>query len=187
MTSLTVYKDYLTFLGKNIENTISCEILSYVRGIDVDEKDEAILKILGRRAGLSSRALSNILDIPISTVHRRVKHLERDGVITGYKALIDYEKTTWPIGALLLIDLAEAVPGKGPIPKKVILSSLRRLPEIEEIIEVQAATFDLVVKARFQSLKKLSDFIEELRSVEGIEETSTAIVTDEQVLSPLPT
>jgi DNA-binding Lrp family transcriptional regulator len=161
MAYFAVYKDYLTFLGKNIENAISCEILSYVRGIDVDEKDEAILKILGRRAGLS-----------------------RDGVITGYKALIDYEKTTWPIGALLLIDLAEAVPEKGPIPKKVILTSLRRFPEIEEIVEVQAATFDLVVRARFQSLKKLSDFIEELRSVEGIEETSTAIVTDEQVLSP---
>jgi DNA-binding Lrp family transcriptional regulator len=63
---------------------------------------------------------------------------------------------------------------------------LRRFPEVEEIIEVQAASFDLVVKARFQSLKKLSDFIEELRSVEGIEETSTAIVTAEQVLSPLP-
>ncbi len=174
------------FLGKNIGNAINCENLSYVGGINVDEKDEAILKILGRRAGLSSRALSNMLDIPISTVHRRVKRLERDGVITGYKALIDYEKTTWPIGALLLIDLAEAVPGKGPIPKKVILNSLRRFPEVEEIIEVQAATFDLVVKARFQSLKKLSDFIEELRSVEGIEETSSAIVTDEQVLSPPP-
>jgi DNA-binding Lrp family transcriptional regulator len=152
----------------------------------MDEKDEAILKILGRRAGLSSRALSNMLDIPISTVHRRVKRLERDGVITGYKALIDYEKTTWPIGTLLLIDLAESMPGKGPIPKKVILNSLKRFPEVEEIIEVQAATFDLVVKARFQSLKKLSDFVEELRSVEGIEETSSAIVTDEQVLSPPP-
>ena len=115
---------------------------------------------------------------------RRIKRLEREGVITGYKALIDYEKTTWPIGALLLIDLAEAVPGKGPIPKRVILDSLRRFPEIEEIIEVQAAAFDLVVKARFPSLRTLSNFIEDLRSVEGIEETSSAIVTDEQVLSP---
>jgi len=127
-----------------------------------------------------------MLDIPISTVHRRIKRLERDGVITGYKALIDYEKTMWPIGTLLLIDLAESMHGKAPIPKEVILNSLRRFPEVEEIIEVQAASFDLVVKARFQSLKKLSDFIEELRSVEGIEETSTAIVTAEQVLSPLP-
>lgn len=152
----------------------------------MDEKDEAILAIVGRRAGLSSRALSNMLDIPISTVHRRIKRLERDGVITGYKALIDHEKTTWPIGALLLIDLAEAVPGKGPIPKTAILTALRRFPEIEEILEVQAAAFDLVVKARFQSLKQLSAFIEALRAVEGIEETASAIVTDEHVLAPPP-
>lgn len=150
----------------------------------MDAKDEAIIRVLSRRAGLSSRALSKMLDIPISTVHRRVKRLEREGVITGYKALIDFEQTTWPIGALLLIDLAEVIPGKGHIPKKNILTSLRRFEEIEEIIEVQAAGFDLVLKCRFQSLKKLSEFIEELRYVEGIEETSSAIITDETVTPP---
>lgn len=150
----------------------------------MNEKDEAIIRVLGRRAGLSSRALSNMLDIPISTVHRRVKKLEREGIILGYKALINFEKTTWPIGALLLINLSEAILGKGHIPKKDILRSLRSFDEIEEIIEVQAADFDLVVKARFQSLRKLSEFIEELRYVEGIEETSSAIITEETVLPP---
>jgi DNA-binding Lrp family transcriptional regulator len=152
----------------------------------LDEKDEAIIRVLGRRAGLSSRALSKILDIPISTVHRRVKRLEREGIILGYKALINFEKTIWPIGALLLINLSEVIPGKGHIPKKDVLSSLRSFDEIEELIEVQTADFDLILRARFQSLKKLSDFIEELRSVEGIEEMSSAIITEETVL-PLPT
>jgi Lrp/AsnC family leucine-responsive transcriptional regulator len=150
----------------------------------LDAKDEAIIRVLSRRAGLSSRALSTMLDIPISTVHRRVKRLEREGVITGYKALIDFEQTTWPVGALLLIDLAEVIPGKGHIPKKTILNALRRFTEIEEIIEVQAADFDLVLKCRFHSLKKLSEFIEELRYVEGIEETASAIITDETVTTP---
>ena len=150
----------------------------------MDEKDEAIIRVLERRSGLSSRALSKLLDIPMSTVHRRIKKLEQEGVITGYKAMINYEKTTRPIGALLLINLSEVIPGKGHIPKKNILRSLRSFDEIEEIIEVQAADFDLVAKARFQSLKKLSDFIEELRYVEGIEETSSAIITEETVLHP---
>lgn len=150
----------------------------------MDEKDEAIIRILRRRAGLSSRALSNILNIPISTVHRRIKRLEREGVITGYKALINFEKTPWPIGVLLLIDLAEVVPGKGPIPKRDIIHSLRNFDEIEEIIEVQAVNFNLAVKARFQSLKQLSEFVEELRYVEGIEETISAIITEETVLPP---
>ena len=150
----------------------------------MNEKDEAIIRIIGRRSGLSSRALSKIIGIPISTVHRRIKKLEQDGIIKGYRALIDYEKTSWPIGALLQIDLAEVIPGKGHISKKVIVNTLRKFDEIEEIIEVQAADFDLVARERFQSLKKLSEFIERLRSVEGIEETTSAIITDETFLPP---
>ena len=150
----------------------------------MDKKNESIIRVLGRKAGLSSRTFSKMLGIPISTVHRRVKQLERDGIIMGYKALIDFDKTKWPIGALLLINLAETIPGTKRIPKRDVLHTLKGYNAVEEIIEVQAAYFDLVVKARFQSLKKLSAFIEELRYIEGIEETSSAIITDETVIPP---
>lgn len=152
--------------------------------IKLDEKDESIIKVLSKRAGLSSRALSKMLEIPISTIHRRIKRLERDGVILGYKAMINHEKTPWPIGFLSLIDLAELIPGRGHVPKNEVLRSLMNFGEIEEIIEVQAAGFDLVVKARFRSLKELSAFVEKLRAVEGIEEASSAIITEETFLPP---
>ncbi len=150
----------------------------------MDEKDEVIAKVLARKAGLSSRSLSKMVGIPTSTVHRRVKRLEREGVIVGYKALINYEKTTTPIGAFLLINLAEVIPGRGHIPRKEITAALRKFEEIEEIVEVQATHFDLVVRARFQSLRRLSAFIEELRFVEGIEEISSTIITEETILPP---
>ncbi len=35
----------------------------------MDKKNESIIRILGRKAGLSSRALSKMLGIPISMVH----------------------------------------------------------------------------------------------------------------------
>jgi len=152
----------------------------------MDNKDESIIRVLRRRAGLSSRTLSRMLGIPISTVHRRIKRMEQKGIITGYKALINFEKTAWSIGALALINLTEMIPGKGHIPKRDIVQSLSRLEKIEEIMEVQAANFDLALKARFVSLKKLGEFIESLRSIKGIEETSSAIITEEMVLSPKP-
>jgi Lrp/AsnC family leucine-responsive transcriptional regulator len=151
----------------------------------MDKKNEAIIRILSRKAGLSSRTLSKMLKIPISTVHRHVKKLEHEGVITGYKAVINFEKTSWPIGTLLMVNLAEVIPGKGHIPKKDILRSLTRFKEIEEIIEVQAANFDLILKARFESLKEQSNFVEELRCIEGIEEISSAIIIEETIL-PAP-
>lgn len=149
----------------------------------MDRKNQAIIRILSRKAGLSSRALSKMLKIPISTVHRRIKKLEREGIIEGYKALINFEKTSWPIGALLMVNLAEVLPGKGHIPKKDIVQSLSRFSEVEEIIEVQAADFDLIIKARFESLKEQSKFVEELRCIDGIEEISSAIIIEEKIQS----
>jgi len=156
-----------------------------IHGNIMDKKNEAVLRILSRKAGLPSRTLSKMLKIPMSTVHRRIKKLEHEGVIEGYKALINFEKTPWPIGALLMVNLAEASPGKGHIPKKDIVESLSHLKEVEEIIEVQAADFDLIIKARFESLKKQSNFVEDLRCIVGIEEISSAIIIEENVL-PVP-
>jgi DNA-binding Lrp family transcriptional regulator len=156
-----------------------------ITGSEMDKKNEAILRILSRKAGLPSRTLSKMLKIPISTVHRRIRKLEHEGVIGGYKAIINFEKTPWPIGTLLMVNLAEVIPGKGHIPKKDILQSLSRFREIEEIIEVQAVDFDLIIKARFESLKEQSDFVEELRCIEGIEEISSAIIIEENIL-PVP-
>ena len=151
----------------------------------MDKKNETIIRILNRKAGLSSRTLSKMLKIPISTVHRRVKKLEREGIIHGYKAIINFEKTPWPIGTLIMINLAEVIPGKGHIPKKDIIQSLRRFNEVEEIIEVQAADFDLIVKARFESLKEQANFVEDLRCIDGIEEISSAIIIEENIM-PVP-
>ena len=151
----------------------------------MDKKNEAIIRILSRKSGLSSRALSKMLKIPISTVHRRVKRLEHEGIIQGYKAVISFEKTSSPIGALLMVNLAEVIPGKGHIPKKDVIQSLSHFNEIEEIDEVQAADFDLIVKARFKSLRDQSDFVEQLRCIEGIEEISSAIIVEEKIM-PVP-
>jgi len=150
----------------------------------MDKKDEEIIRILERRANLSSRALSNMLLMPISTVHRRIKKLEHEGVITGYKAIVDYEKTSRPISALILINFSEVGDEREHIPKSSVLSNLKRFNEVEEITEVQATSFDMVVKGRFESLRRLSDFVEELRNIKGIEEVSTAIITEETSMPP---
>ena len=151
----------------------------------MDKKNEAILRILSRKAGLTSRTLSKMLKIPVSTVHRRIKRLEHEGIIQGYKAIVNFEKTSWPIVTLLMINLAEVIPGRGHIPKKEIIQSLSRSNEIEEIIEVQAADFDLIAKARFERLKEYSNFVEELQCIDGIEEISSAIIVEEKIM-PIP-
>ena len=150
------------------------------------EKDEIILRVLERKSNLSSREFSRLIGIPASTVHRRIKRMEKEGTIKGYKAIINYGKTSRAIGVVVLISIAEVILERGHVPKADIMASLEKFHEIEEIDEVQAANFDLVLKARLSSLRELSDFVEQLRFIEGIEEISTAIITDELILPPAP-
>jgi DNA-binding Lrp family transcriptional regulator len=145
----------------------------------MDEKDELVLQALERNAKLSSRAIAEKVGLPISTVHRRMKKLEKDGIIKGFKAIIEYEKTKRPISAYIFINIAETIPDKGHIPKAGIVGKLLKYPEIQELADVQGSNFDLVTKARFATLKELSSFVEELRAIEGIEELFSAIITEE--------
>ncbi len=148
----------------------------------MNEKDEAIICVLKRSAKLSSRAIARKVGLPISTVHRRIRKLEQEGVIAGYRALINCKKTNRPICAFVFINLAEVIPGKGHIPKENIIDELKKFGEIEALFDVippPAANFDLIIRATFTSLIELSTFMEKLRYIEGIEEASSAVVAEE--------
>jgi Lrp/AsnC family leucine-responsive transcriptional regulator len=145
----------------------------------MDKKDELILQILEKNAKLSYRVIAEKARLPISTVHRRIRTLEQDGIIKGYRAQIEYGKTRRPVGAYIFINIAESTPEKGHIPKSRIISKLLKYREIHELADVQGSSFDLVIKARFATLKDLSALVEELRGVEGIEELFSSIITEE--------
>ena len=145
----------------------------------MDEKDELILQALEKNAKLSSRAIAEKIGLPISTVHRRIRKLELDEVIKGYRATIEYEKTKRPIGAYLFINISETSPNNNYVPKAKIVDELLKNKEVQELADVQGANFDLIIKCRFQTLKALSAFIENLRGLSGIEELFSAIITEE--------
>ena len=57
------------------------------------------LRLFGVDAELSNTAVAAKVGLPISTVHRKIRRMELDWVIKGYRTIIDYEKTEWSIGA----------------------------------------------------------------------------------------
>lgn len=181
----TVYKFCSIILRYFITIYLYYETTSH-NWLDLMEKDDKILRVLERKSNLSNREFSRFVGIPASTLHRRIKRMEKEGTIKGYKAIIDYEKTSRAIGVVVLISIAEVILERGHVPKADIVARLKKFDEIEEIDEVQAANFDLVLKARLANLRELSEFVEQLRFIEGIEEISTAIITDEIILPPAP-
>ena len=62
---------------------------------------EKLLKILKDNARLTNKELSILLDREEKLVDRQIKELEKNGVIKGYKALINEQKVNAGVSALI--------------------------------------------------------------------------------------
>ena len=75
----------------------------------MDGRDRKILALLERDARLSYADIGASVGLAASSVHDRVRKLERSGVVRGYRAEIDMEKAGYPITAIVSlhqVDLA---------------------------------------------------------------------------------
>jgi len=57
----------------------------------LDEIDKKILQKLQKDSKITNKALSNGLNLSVTAVFERIKRLERNGVISGYVALVKPE------------------------------------------------------------------------------------------------
>ena len=77
--------------------------MPYIIGmIDViDAIDRKILDLLQHNARLSNAEMAEAVGLTVSSVHERVKKMEKKGIITGYVALVDPEKLGKPLTAFV--------------------------------------------------------------------------------------
>ena len=83
----------------------------------MDDKDRTILGLLETDGRLGYGEIGTVVGLAASSVHERVRKLERRGLIRGYRADIDLSATGLPITAIVSLALS---PGSPPdIPAKV--------------------------------------------------------------------
>jgi Lrp/AsnC family leucine-responsive transcriptional regulator len=67
----------------------------------IDSIDRKILDLMQGNARLSNAEMAETVGLTVSSVHERVKKMEKKGIITGYVARIDPEKLGKPLLAFL--------------------------------------------------------------------------------------
>ncbi len=138
----------------------------------LSKKDEKILELLRKNAKLSSKHISEQTGIPITTVHNRVKKLEKSGIIKGYRAIVDSRKTGRSIHAFVQVELNY----------KHDASAMKRIaamPEVEEWYLVTGVT-DAILRVSASDVEELNDFlVHRLKNVKGVEKTLTSLVLKE--------
>ncbi|MBN2112161.1 Lrp/AsnC family transcriptional regulator [Candidatus Woesearchaeota archaeon] len=145
----------------------------------MDEKDEKIIKILKENAKLSTHEISKQTLIPITTVHNRIKKLEKEGFIKGYTLNLDYQKIGKPLAAYTLISLDYKCLKEAKVSQEQFAKKLRSYEEVEEACMVTGA-FDMILKIRAKDIVSLDKFITGvLRGQKGIGTTQTLMVLHE--------
>jgi len=148
----------------------------------IDERDRIIINTLRKNAKVSIRELAKKTNLPQSTIHRRLKILEKEGVIKGYRLILNWEKIGRPIGILVFIDV---IPEKRPlrkpyIPLKKIEEELEKFKEVEEILLTEGER-DIMVKARLKNLKEVRKFLDRIRNIPNVNEIESCIIIEETV------
>src|ERR1700753_3053680 len=73
----------------------------------LDETDVRVVDELSRNSRISMRALAAALHISRANVYTRVARLERDGVITGYTAVVDPQRYGHALSAYVYLKVQQ--------------------------------------------------------------------------------
>ena len=78
--------------------------------MELDQKDLKIIDILKENSKLTVNQISKRFNIPITTVHNRIKKLEKLGVIKNYTVILDYKKLNKGIQGIILVSVMYTLP-----------------------------------------------------------------------------
>ena len=130
--------------GKSRQSTKASGEAGESHGPDLDRYDIAILAELQADARLSNAELAARIGLSAAPTWRRVKWLEQQGYITGYRAELDRRRIGLGVFAFVRVD-AERNTGSTT---KQLEEAIRRLPEVTACHYISGAgTFELQVMA----------------------------------------
>lgn len=147
--------------------------------MELDSKDTTILNHLRKDAKLTTQQLSRKTNIPISTVHNRIRKMEGLGIIKGYTVVPDFEKLGLKLCAFSLITFDFDKAKKAGLTQKAIAKKIKESADVEEAYLITGDE-DILVRIRVQDVHQLSeDVTQRLRDIPGVQKVKTMLVLDE--------
>ncbi len=134
---------------------------------------EKILKILEDDATLTPEQLSVMLDKEVGDIKQMIEKYEKDGVIVGYKTLIDWEKTNREYVTALIEVKVVPQPDRG---FDKVAEKIYHYPEVKSLYLMSGA-YDFCVILEGRTMKEVAYFVaHKLSPLEFVTGTATHFV-----------
>ena len=135
----------------------------------MDAKDHTLLRLVEADARLTYAEIGERVGLAPSSVHDRIRKLEKAGIIKAYRAEIDLERAGYPITAIVSLSLRPASPADVP-------ARIAELPLVESCYSVAGDnSFALVVRA--PTTKDLEELLDALRGKLEVTTRTTIVLS----------
>lgn len=132
-----------------------------------------VLSLIEADARLTKERIAIMLDEPVEVIEQMIEELENDGVVLGYKALVDWDKTEREY-VTALIEL-KVTPQRDRGFEKVA-ERISNYPEVKDMYLMSGA-YDYCVIIEGKTMKQVALFVaEKLATIENVISTSTHFV-----------
>ena len=133
----------------------------------LDETDSAILRSLQADARTTLARVGRAAGLSPSSVHERLRRLQRDGVIRGWTLELDPRAVGRPVTAFVGVE-ADVTGG-------TLAARLRARPEVDECHSI-AGDLSFFLKVRAADTEALLGLVDWIKELPGVRATRTTIV-----------
>lgn len=132
-----------------------------------------IVKLLSKNARYTSKQLAVMTDKTEDEVNAEIAKYEKEGIIRGYKALVDWEKMD---GAYVSAIVELKVIPKADLGFEEVANTVAAYPEVESVYLMSGA-YDLSVVVKGKTLHDVANFVaKELATIDSVTSTATHFV-----------
>ncbi len=132
-----------------------------------------LLKLLSSNARYTNKDIATMLGISETEVEKQIKDFEKQGIICGYKAVIDWDKID---GAYVSAIIELNVVPKAGLGFEEVAEKIASYSEVESIY-LMSGVYDLNVVVKGKTLQDVARFVaRELATIDSVTSTTTHFV-----------
>ena len=132
-----------------------------------------ILKLLNKNAQLQPDELATMVGMTEDEVRTQIAEMEREGIIRGYKAVIDWDRLD---SAYVSAIIELKVTPKAGLGFEDVAAKVMNYPEVESVY-LMSGVYDLNVVGKGKTFQEVAKFVaKELSTLESVTSTATHFV-----------
>ena len=135
--------------------------------------EKKILRLLEKNSRMEISDIATVTGLSENEVSEKIERMQKDGIIRGYKGVIDWEKVD---SSMVSAIIELKVTPKANLGFEDVAARISKYPEVESVY-LMSGVCDLIVIVKGRTFQEVSSFVaKELAVIDTVTSTATQFV-----------